>query len=52
MMQKEKDRWRKKLKYLTLERYTDLLDTREKTKEREGFVAKSDAELEKKPVKR
>ncbi|MFZ9386859.1 MAG: carboxy terminal-processing peptidase [Chitinophagaceae bacterium] len=42
-----KDRWRKKLKFLTLERYTDLLDTREKNKGKEGFVAKSDEELEK-----
>lgn len=41
------DRWRKKLKYLTLERYTDLLDTREKNKGKEGFVVKSDEELEK-----
>lgn len=42
-----KDRWRKKLKFLTLERYTDLLDTREKNKGKEGFVVKSDEELEK-----
>ena len=42
-----KERWRKKLKYLTLERYSDMLDTREKNKGKEGFVAKTDAELEK-----
>lgn len=42
-----KDRWRKKLKYLALERYIDLLDTREKNKGKEGFVVKSDEELEK-----
>ena len=42
-----KERWRKKLKYMTLERYADLLDTREKNKGKEGFVAKSDADLEK-----
>ncbi len=42
-----KDRWRKKLKYMTLERYVDLLDTREKNKGKEGFVVKTDAELEK-----
>lgn len=42
-----KDRWRKKLKYLALERYIDLLDTREKNKGKEGFVAKSDEDLEK-----
>ncbi|MBL7721154.1 MAG: tail-specific protease, partial [Chitinophagaceae bacterium] len=27
-----KERWRKKLKYMTLERYADLLDTRDKNK--------------------
>ncbi len=42
-----KDRWRKKLKFLTLERYADLLETREKNKGKEGFVVKSDEELEK-----
>lgn len=42
-----KERWRKKLKYMTLERYTDLLDIREKNKGKEGFVVKTDAELEK-----
>lgn len=42
-----KDRWRKKIKFLALERYTDLLDTREKNKGKEGFVVKSDEELEK-----
>lgn len=42
-----KDRWRKKLKYMALERYVDLLDTREKNKGKEGFVMKTDAELEK-----
>ncbi|TMI63610.1 MAG: tail-specific protease [Bacteroidetes bacterium] len=42
-----KDRWRKKLKYMTLERYVDILDNREKNKGVEGFVMKSDEELEK-----
>ncbi len=42
-----KDRWRKKLKYMTLERYIDLLDIREKNKGKEGFVVKTDEELEK-----
>lgn len=42
-----KDRWRKKVKYMTLERYTDLLDTREKNKGKENFVVKTDEELEK-----
>ena len=42
-----KDRWRKKLKYMTLERFTDLQDIREKNKGKDGFVVKTDAELEK-----
>ncbi len=42
-----KDRWRKKMKYMTLERYIDLMDTREKNKGKEGFVVKTDEELEK-----
>lgn len=42
-----KERWRKKLKYLALERYADLVDTREKNKGRDSFVVKSDSELEK-----
>jgi carboxyl-terminal processing protease len=41
-----KDRWRKKLKFMTLERYVDLIDTREKNKGKEGFVVKTDEELE------
>ncbi len=43
----KKDRWRKKLKYMTLERFVDLQDQREKNKGKEGFVVKSDEELEK-----
>lgn len=42
-----KERWRKKMKFMTLERYTDLMDVREKNKGKEGFVVKTDAELEK-----
>lgn len=42
-----KESWRKQLKYLTLDRYADLLENREKNKGTEGFVAKSDADLEK-----
>jgi carboxyl-terminal processing protease len=42
-----KERWRKKLKFMTLERYSDLLDTRDKNKGKDGFVVKTDAELEK-----
>lgn len=42
-----KERWRKKLKFMTLERFTDLQDLREKNKGKENFVVKTDAELEK-----
>lgn len=42
-----KEMWRKRLKYLTLERYVDLLDAREKNKGTKDFEMKSDAELEK-----
>jgi len=42
-----KDRWRKKMKFMTLERYVDLLESREKNKGKEGFVVKSDQDLEK-----
>ncbi len=41
-----RDQWRKKLKYMTLERYVDLLEAREKNKGKEGFVIKTDKELE------
>jgi carboxyl-terminal processing protease len=43
----KKDRWKKKLKYMTLERYVEGLDAREKNKGKEGFVVKTDEELEK-----
>jgi carboxyl-terminal processing protease len=42
-----KEAWRKRLKYLVLERYADLLEDREKNKGKEAFVVKSDEELEK-----
>lgn len=42
-----KERWRKKLKFLALERYADLLDIRDKNKGKEDFVVKTDAVLEK-----
>jgi carboxyl-terminal processing protease len=42
-----KEIWRKRLKYLVLERYSDLLDGREKNKGKEGYVVKKDEELEK-----
>lgn len=41
------DRWRKKLKYMVLDRYVDLLEAREKNKGKQGFEVKSDDELEK-----
>jgi carboxyl-terminal processing protease len=42
-----KDAWRKRLKYYVLDRYSELLDTRDKNKGTKDFVVKSDAELEK-----
>ena len=39
--------WRKYLKYLTLQRYSDLIDSRESCKGKEGEIKKTDAELEK-----
>jgi carboxyl-terminal processing protease len=41
-----KETWRKRLKYLTLERYYDLMEDREKNKGKENFVAKTDEQLE------
>jgi carboxyl-terminal processing protease len=38
--------WRKKLKLLTLERFVELQDIREKNKGKADFVVKTDAELE------
>lgn len=42
-----KETWRKRLKYLVLQRYTDLLDAKESNKGKEGFNVKTDTELEK-----
>lgn len=42
-----KEQWRKYLKYLVLQRYSDLLDSRESSKGKEGEIKKTDAELEK-----
>jgi carboxyl-terminal processing protease len=42
-----RDAWRKHLKYLTLQRFTDLQEARESNKGKEGFVVKTDVELEK-----
>ena len=42
-----KDAWRKRLKYVTLERYADLLDGQAAGKNKPGFVARSQEDLEK-----
>jgi carboxyl-terminal processing protease len=42
-----KETWRKRLKYMTLERYSDLLEQREANKGKDSVAAKTDAELEK-----
>lgn len=42
-----KERWRKRLKYMVLDRYADLLENRESNKSQKDFVKKSDAALEK-----
>ncbi len=41
-----KEAWRKRLKYLTLERYSDMLDVQEANKNKKDFVAKSNVEME------
>lgn len=45
--EEKKEAWRKRMKFLVLERYADLKDQREKNKGKEGQVAKTDADLEK-----
>lgn len=42
-----KDFWRKRIKFMILDRYNDLLEQRESNKGKEGFVEKSDEELQK-----
>jgi carboxyl-terminal processing protease len=42
-----KEVWRQRLKFYVLERYADLIETREKSKGKQDFVVKTDAELEK-----
>ncbi len=39
-------RWRLKLKFMTLERYADAIESRNKNKGKEGFVQKADSTLE------
>ncbi|MCE3281838.1 MAG: tail-specific protease precursor [Chitinophagaceae bacterium] len=41
-----KEVWRKRLKYLALERYADLLDQRDKDKSKDSVAPKTDAQLE------
>ena len=41
-----KEEWRKRLKYLTLQRYVEYQDARTNNKGKEGFVVKTDAQLE------
>lgn len=41
-----RERWRKKLKLFTLERYADLIEQREKNKGTKDFVVKKDSTLE------
>ena len=40
------DRWRRKLKFMTLERYVDALELRASNKSKDGFVVKADSTLE------
>jgi carboxyl-terminal processing protease len=46
-IEEKKEAWRKRMKFLVLERYADLRELREKNKGKEGQVVKSDADLEK-----
>ena len=46
-VESRKNAWRKKLKYLCLERYADLLTSREQNKTTKEYVIKTDAQLEK-----
>lgn len=41
-----REAWRKRLKFMTLERYADLLDQRDQNKGKKDFKVRSDAELE------
>jgi carboxyl-terminal processing protease len=45
--EERRDAWRKRLKYLTLERYSDLLDGQDNNKGKADFKAKTNEELEK-----
>ena len=41
-----REQWRKRLKYMSLDRYADLLDQRDANKGQKDFVVKTDAQLE------
>ena len=45
--EEKKEAWRKRMKYLVLERYADLVDAREKNKGKDSIKVKSDVDLEK-----
>jgi carboxyl-terminal processing protease len=45
--QERKDRWRKYVTYMLLDRYVDLLETQEKSKGKPGYVVKSNSDMEK-----
>ena len=42
-----KDFWRKRLKYLVLDRYVDMLEAQEKNKGKQGFTVRTNEEMEK-----
>jgi carboxyl-terminal processing protease len=42
-----RESWRKRMKFLTLERYSDLLDQQEANKGQKDFVARTNADIEK-----
>lgn len=45
-LKEKEEAWRKRMKYLTLERYADLLEIRNKNKSKDGQAPKTDAQLE------
>jgi len=45
-LEEKEEAWRKRVKYLTLERYVELLNARDQNKSKEAQTPKTDAELE------
>lgn len=43
----QREMWRKRLKYMVLDRYVELLDIQEKNKGKEGYKAKTTVDMEK-----